>query len=160
MIRFGRLVRDVIQVLRGRAPDEVVRHQTMAIQEQISRLRVARAAREKRLEDEALLKLQSVVEEMQQLKESLIAAEAAVVEHVDQIGREAEAQLQEDWSTKENTVMAGVMNSQQTVVVTKAHEQVHADLSLKKEAFDDSQCNQGVQKQTNNSSDKVLSPSP
>jgi hypothetical protein len=74
MIRFGRLVRDVIQVLRGRAPDEVVRHQTMAIQEQISRLRVARAAREKRLEDEALLKLQSVVEEMQQLKESLIAA--------------------------------------------------------------------------------------
>jgi len=160
MIRFGRLVRDVIQVLRGRAPDEVVRHQTMAIQEQISRLRVARAAREKRLEDEALLRLQSVVEEMQQLKESLIAAEAAVVEHVDQIGREAEAQLQEDWSTKESTVMAGVMNSQQTVVVTKAHEQVHADLSLKKEALDDSQCNQGVQKQTNNSSDKVLSPSP
>jgi len=38
------------------------------------KLRVARAAREKRLEDEALLKLQSVVEEMQQLKESLIAA--------------------------------------------------------------------------------------
>jgi hypothetical protein len=85
--------------------------------------------------------------------------EAAVVEHVDQIGREAEAQLQEDWSTKESTVMAGVMNSQQTVVVTKAHEQVHADLSLKKEALDDTQCNQGVQKQTNNSSDKVLSPS-
>jgi hypothetical protein len=147
MIRFGRLVRDVIQVLRGRAPDEVVRHQTMAIQEQISRLRVARAAREKRLEDEALLKLQSVVEEMQQLKESLIAAEAAVVEHIDQIGREAEAQLQEDWSTKETTVMAGVMNSQQIVVATKAHKQVHPDLSLKKEALDDSQCNQGVQNQ-------------
>ncbi|CAM6029410.1 unnamed protein product [Sphagnum balticum] len=160
MIRFGRLVRDVIQVLRGRAPDEVVRHQTVAIQEQISRLRVARAAREKRLEDEALLKLQSVVEEMQQLKESLIAAEAAVVEHIDQIGREAEAQLQEDWSTKESTVMAGVMNSQQIVVVTKAQQQVHADLSLKKEALDDSQCNQGAQNQTNNSSDKVVSPSP
>jgi hypothetical protein len=126
----------------------------------VVKLRVARAAREKRLEDEALLKLQSVVEEMQQLKESLIAAEAAVVEHVDQIGREAEAQLQEDWSTKESTVMAGVMNSQQTVVVTKEHEQVHADLSLKKEALDDSQCNQGVQKQTINSSDKVVSPSP
>lgn len=111
------------------------------------KLRVARAAREKRLEDEALLKLQSVVEEMQQLKESLIAAEAAVVEHIDQIGREAEAQLQEDWSTKETTVMAGVMNSQQIVVATKAHKQVHPDLSLKKEALDDSQCNQGVQNQ-------------
>ncbi len=57
------------------------------------------------------------------------------MEHVDRIGREAEAQLQEDWSTKESTVMAGAMNSQQIVVGTKAHEQVHADLSLKKEAL-------------------------
>jgi len=38
------------------------------------KLQEARAAKEKKLEDEALLKLQSVVEEMQQLKESLIAA--------------------------------------------------------------------------------------
>jgi hypothetical protein len=37
------------------------------------KLQEARAAKEKKLEDEALLKLQSVVEEMQQLKESLIA---------------------------------------------------------------------------------------
>jgi hypothetical protein len=37
------------------------------------KLQEARAAKEKKLEDEALSKLQSVVEEMQQLKESLIA---------------------------------------------------------------------------------------
>jgi hypothetical protein len=37
------------------------------------KLQEARAAKEKKLEDEALLKLQSVVAEMQQLKESLIA---------------------------------------------------------------------------------------
>ncbi|CAM6030230.1 unnamed protein product [Sphagnum balticum] len=159
MMRFGRLVRDVIQVLRGRAPDDVIRHQTMVIQEQTSRLQEARAAKEKKLEDEALLKLQSVVEEMQQLKESLIAAEAAVVEHVDRIAKEAETQLQEDWSRKESTIVGGAMEGQQIEAGVNPAEQIQADLSLK-ESVEDSQCYTKSSQVPVNSSDKVVTPSP
>ncbi|KAH8941242.1 hypothetical protein BDL97_14G027400 [Sphagnum fallax] len=159
MMRFGRLVRGVIQVLRGRAPDDVIRHQTMVIQEQTSQLQEARAAKEKKLEDEALLKLQSVVEEMQQLKESLIAVEAAAVEHVDQIAKEAETQLQEDWSRKESTIVGGAMEGQQIEAGVNPAEQIQADLSLK-ESVEDSQCYTKSSQVPVNSSDKVVTPSP
>ncbi|CAM6035115.1 unnamed protein product [Sphagnum compactum] len=138
-MRFGCLVRDMIQVLRGRAPDDFIHHQTMVIQEQISQLQEARAAKQKKLEDEALLKLQSVVEEMQQLKESLIAAEAAVVEHVDRITKEAETQLKEDWSRKQSTIVGGAMEGQQIEAGVNPAEQIQADLSLK-ESVEDSKC--------------------
>ncbi|CAK9863988.1 unnamed protein product [Sphagnum jensenii] len=159
MMRFGRLVRGAIQVLRGRAPDDVIRHQTMVIQEQTSQLQEARAAKEKKLEDEALLKLQSVVEEMQQLKESLIAVEAAAVEHVDQIAKEAETQLQEDWSRKESTIVGGDMEGQQIEAGVNPAEQIQADLSLK-ESVEDSQCYTKSSQVPVNSSDKVVTPSP
>jgi len=98
--------------LRGLSPDEVVRQRTIAINEQIVRLREARLAHEKQREEAALKEVQYVVEEMARLKESLTAAEVAAVEFVNQIGDQAQAQLEEDWNQKSEAVMATVMTQQ------------------------------------------------
>jgi len=61
------------------------------------------------------------------------------VEHVDWIAKEAETQLQEDWSRKESTIVGGVMEGQQIKGGMNPVEQIQADLSLK-ESLEDSKC--------------------
>jgi hypothetical protein len=85
--------------------------------------------------------------------------EAAAVEHVDQIAKEAETQLQEDWSRKESTIVGGAMEGQQIEAGVNPAEQIQADLSLK-ESVEDSQCYTKSSQVPVNSSDKVVTPSP
>jgi hypothetical protein len=59
------------------------------------------------------------------------------VEHVDRIAKEAETQLQEDWSRKESTIVGGVMEGQQIKAGMNPVERIQVDLSLK-ESLEDS----------------------
>ncbi|KAG0582480.1 hypothetical protein KC19_3G063500 [Ceratodon purpureus] len=109
---FVTRVREIVRVLRGLPPDDAVRQRTLAINEQLARLRATRIAQEKQREQAALRQVQFVIEEMEQLKESLSAAEEAAVEFVNQIGDHAQAQLEDEWEKKTETLMAEVMVQQ------------------------------------------------
>nr|XP_024359324.1 uncharacterized protein LOC112274245 isoform X1 [Physcomitrium patens]PNR31989.1 hypothetical protein PHYPA_026113 [Physcomitrium patens] len=106
---FATRVREIVRVLRGLPPDQAVRDRTVAINEQLARLRATRIAQEKVREEAALREVQFVVEEMERLKESLTAAEEAAVEFVNQIGDHAQAQLEEEWEQKAKTLVAEFM---------------------------------------------------
>lgn len=103
---FATRVREIVRVLRGLPPDDAVRQRTLAINEQLARLRATRLAQQKQREEAALREVQFVVEEMERLKESLTAAEEAAVEFVEQIGDQARAQLEDEWEKKAETLMA------------------------------------------------------
>lgn len=105
---FVTRVREIVRVLRGLPPDDAVRERTLAINEQLARLRAARIAQEKQREEVALKEVQFVVEEMERLKESLSAAEEAAVEFVNQIGDQAQAQLEDEWEKKAGALMAEI----------------------------------------------------
>ncbi|CAM6019818.1 unnamed protein product [Sphagnum balticum] len=105
VLKFGSLVKGLVKVLRGLPPDEAVHEHTIAIEEQLARLREHRLAHQKEREAAALKDVKSLVDEMKCLQTNLTAVEDAAVEYVNQIGEHAQEQLEVDLKETLMTVL-------------------------------------------------------
>ncbi|KAL3693622.1 hypothetical protein R1sor_007273 [Riccia sorocarpa] len=108
LTRWVGWVREVVRVMRG-LPDEDLRRRTLAMHEQLIRLRKHRLAQEELREKAALGELRKVVEEMQQLERNLVEAEKATAEYVDSLAQQAKTQMEADLNVEADIMIEKVL---------------------------------------------------
>ncbi|KAL2634081.1 hypothetical protein R1flu_005560 [Riccia fluitans] len=108
LTRWVGWVREVVRVMRG-LPDEDLRRQTLAMHEQLIRLRKHRLAQEELREKAALSDLRKIVEEMKQLERNLVEAEKATAEYVDSLGEQVKTQMEADLNVEADVMIEKVL---------------------------------------------------